>query len=116
MQNNKVNVVIEELNTEVQLIKKDISYLKDSMDKMIPKFENMYETFIKGEGKINVLNKTVFGNGKIGLKDKIDLKAEKIEINEIQKRLNKLDEKFAKYAGGLAVVVTIITILANVLF
>ena len=68
------------MKTEIAVIKNELKNIKEvelanikcSMNEMKNKIDLMYDTFIKGEGKISVLNKEVFGNGKPGLREKIN--------------------------------------------
>ena len=62
-------------DTRIAVIETEVKYLKKSFDSIIPKINEMHETFIRGEGKIKVLNKEVFGDNSNGLKhDVADLK------------------------------------------
>jgi hypothetical protein len=57
----------------------DIDWIKQALKNITPKIETMHTTFTEGEGKIKVLNKAVFGNGKEGIKDKLDNVERKID-------------------------------------
>jgi len=77
-----------------------------TLEQLKPKINNMHETFIKGDGKIQSnrvsiqqLNKTLNGNGNIGVVDKIQL----------------IEKRMAYYAGGLVVAVAIVQIIIGVL-
>ena len=69
----------------------DLSWIKRNLATVMPKIEEMHTTFIQGEGKIKVLNKEVFGNGKPGLNGKLDSVEKKLnEINGAKKVWNTL--------------------------
>ena len=77
-----------------------------TLESVCPKIDKMHETFLKGEGKIQKnrdnlyeLNKTVNGNGKVGVVEKIQL----------------VEKRIAYYAGGLVVVVAVIQLIIGVL-
>jgi hypothetical protein len=56
----------------VARLENDMQWVKKSLEEITPKINNMHDTFIAGEGKIKVLNKAIFGNGKPGLIDKVN--------------------------------------------
>ena len=41
-------------------------WIMSKLEEIAPKINEMHETFTQGEGKIKVLNKAIFGNGKPG--------------------------------------------------
>jgi t-SNARE complex subunit (syntaxin) len=95
------------MKSEIAVIKRDIEYLKQNFNDIKPMISKMYDTFIRGDGKIkelrndvNKICKDLDGNGKKGLKEQI----------------NDLRNQIAYYVGGLAVFVTIVTIIVNVLW
>jgi hypothetical protein len=68
--------------------------------------------------KINDIHKIVVGNGKPGLMEElktISLQQEvhKETINKHSNIIDKLNLKLAYYAGGIAVIIFIVTLLAN---
>ena len=65
-------------------------WIMRTLEDIAPKINDMHETFTQGEGKIKVLNKAIFGNGKPG----------------IIERVEKIEETFAKFEGGQIVVKT----------
>lgn len=47
-------------------------WIMEQMKDIVPKINNMHDVFTSGEGKIKVLNKTIFGNGKKGLLERVE--------------------------------------------
>lgn len=86
---------------EFTVMQQDVKSMNKQMDLIVPKIERIHDTFIKGEGKINVLNKEVFGNGKPGIR---------IELNELRLTVEK---RFAYYAGGIGIASVIFTIIVQ---
>ena len=84
------------------IVKSDVKNLCKSVDNIVPKIEEIHDTFIKGEGKITVLNKEVFGNGKPGLRK---------ELSDLRVLVER---KFAYYAGGISVGAIIFTIIVQI--
>lgn len=85
----------------------DLSWIKKSFANIVPKIEEMHTTFIQGEGKIKVLNKAVFGNGKPGLSDKLDSVETKLdEINGAKKVWNKV------FGTGFGITVLVVVLQA----
>lgn len=87
----------------VATMKSEIKSITKQMDSITPKIEEMYTTFIAGVGKIAVLNREVFGNGKPALRT---------ELNNIKLSVEK---KFAFYAGGLCILSIIFTIIVQLI-
>jgi len=64
----------EMFNSErLVILETDTKWIKKQFEAVVPKIESMHNTFIKGEGKIATLNKTVYGNGKKGIVEKVDI-------------------------------------------
>lgn len=96
---DKGDCIVVKCSKEQELTKlqTDMEWVKKACENMIPKIDDMHTTFLKGEGKIGVLNKEVFGNGKKGLRD---------SVNDLKVRL-------AYYSGIIAVVTVIGTAIVN---
>lgn len=86
---------------EFTVMKQEIKTITKQMDIITPKIERIHDTFIKGDGKITVLNKEVFGNGKPGIRS---------ELNELRLTVEK---KFAYYAGCIGIASIIFTIIVQ---
>ena len=63
-------------------------WIMGALKDISPKINEMHDVFIQGEGKIKVINKSLFGNGKPGLIERVE----------------KIEELLAKVEGGKIVV------------
>ena len=88
------------MKEEVAVMKNDVEHIKEHLTVVSDKINKMYETFVKGEGKISVLNKEVFGNGKPGLRS---------ELTDVKIKL-------AKYVGIGTAIIFIGQIIIQVIF
>lgn len=89
-------------NSEFVELQTDVRWLKKEFESITPKINDMHDTFMHGEHKIEnngqcikVLNKEVFGNGKKGLKEMV------VELRE------EVRVRFAIYTGAAAVLAAV---------
>lgn len=62
---------ISEIEKKVTELKTDNEWLKKTVGDTAKKVSSMHDVFIKGDGKISQLNRTVYGNGHDGLVKKV---------------------------------------------
>ena len=67
------------------------------------------------KGKIDEIHKSIVGNGKPGLNSDVRLVMNNIQshherLAKVEKVANSLDKKMAYYAGGIAIIVFLITL------
>lgn len=88
----------ERIIKDATIMQERVKQIEKDLRVIVPKIDNMHDTFIRGEGKIMALNKEVFGNGKPSLR------------NELHSIRLIVEKKFAYYAGAIAVMTFIISI------
>jgi len=88
---------------QLAVMKTEIKLISKQMDCILPKIDEIHDTFIRGEGKIHSLEKEVFGNGKPGIR------------TEINKLTLLVEKKFSWYAGAIAFASIIFTIVIQLL-
>ena len=84
-------------------MKTEMKEINKQMECITPKIDEIHDTFIRGEGKISVLEKEVFGNGKPGIR------------TEINKLTLLVEKKFSWYAGAIAFASIIFTVIIQLL-
>ena len=100
---------MSKLEGDVAKLKTDNEWIKETLSRIVPKIEEMHTTFTRGEGKISVLNKAVFGNGKEGIIDEVKKNTQhRIESGERYKGQEKNTDwhwKFLSFIIGVAAIV-----------
>lgn len=85
---------ITEIEKKVTELKTDNAWLKKTTGDMAKMVSTMHDVFIKGEGKISQLNRTVYGNGHEGLVKKVS--GLERDVNQAKGGL-----RFFKWMAGL---------------
>ena len=67
------------------------------------------------KGKIDEIHKSIVGNGRPGLNSDMRLVMNNIQVHnerlgKVERAANNLDKKMAYYAGGIAIIVFLITL------
>ena len=98
---------ITEVRDRVVKTDTDVVWIKNEMIKMSKKIDIMHDVFTTGEGKINQLNRTVYGNGVQGLT---------VDIVDIKEQVENLEKDKAEIMGGIKILKIIGSILGGVNF